>query len=59
MQLNGLNTIFPVFEPFFVDLPVWRVFPIETLPSITCTVNFGLVADEAPLRIGDTVQFVR
>lgn len=32
------------------------VFPIEALASITRAVNFGLVADEAPMGFRDTVQ---
>lgn len=38
-----------------LNLPVRRIFPIETLSSITRAVNFGLVADEAPMGFGDTM----
>ena len=43
---------------FCVNLPVRRVFPIEALSSITRTVNFGLVADEAPMGFGNAVQLM-
>ena len=42
----------------FVLFPVRSVFPIEALSSITRAVNFGLMADQAPMGFGDTVQFM-
>ena len=60
MQLNGLSTILSRVQAVFcVNLPaVRRIFPIEALSSVSYAVNFGLVADEASMEFGDTVQLM-
>ena len=54
------HNIFVCLSRFFsAELPVRRIFPIEALSPVKCAINFGLVADEAPMRLGNTVQFMR
>ncbi len=60
-QRNGLSIDISCAQAvFWVGLPaaVRCIFPIKALPSITRAVNLGLVADEAPMSFGNTVQLV-
>ena len=45
-------------DKILVPFSMQRIFPIKALASVRCAVNFGMVADETSLEIGNTVQLV-